>query len=343
MPPEAKAAAAPPSPALIFQILNGFQNTAALKTAIELDVFNHIAQGAETAEALAQSTGCAARGLSILCDALTVFGMLEKEGDRYRLTPDSALFLDRQSPAYLGSITEFLTSPAIFEAFAQLPEAVRRGGSSPDVPAMEPDSPNWVNFARNMAPLMRMPARVQAELLLPKPSANAACKVLDIAAGHGWYGIAMAQRNPAAQVYALDWPQVLAVAQENAAQAGVASRYHLLPGSAFEVDFGTGYNWILLPNFLHHFDMPTCEALLKRVRAALAPDGEVAVLDFIVDDNGVTPPQMALFGLIMLATTPRGKAYTESELEGMLTRAGFSDVELHPLRPGFQRVMIATP
>lgn len=342
MPSEAHTSPAPPSPALIFDALNAFQRTAALKTAIELDLFSLIAEGADTPAALAREAKTSERGTRILSDALAVLGLLQKADGRYLLTPDSAVFLDRHSPAYLGSVTEFLVSPKNLEGFAKLTEAVRKGGSAlADDPALQPDSPVWINFARNMAPLQRFSAQALAELLLPKPTGT--CKVLDIAAGHGLFGIAMAQRNPQAEIYALDWPQVLAVAQENAAAAGVADRLHAIPGSAFEADLGSGYDWVLLPNFLHHFDRATCEGLLRRVRAALNPEGEVAVLEFVVDEDRLTPPQAALFSLIMLASTPNGDAYTYGELDAMFRNAGFAETELHPLPPGFQRVVIATP
>ncbi|HEY7838857.1 MAG TPA: class I SAM-dependent methyltransferase [Terriglobales bacterium] len=340
MPPAEVAAA--PSPAALFDAINGFQRTAAIKTAIELDVFSHIAAGADTPAALAGACHASARGLRILVDSLAVLGLLHKDGAQYRLTPDSAVFLDRRSPAYLGSIAEFLTSTVNLDAFAKLTAAVRQGGTAlAGEPAMQPDSPVWTNFARSMAALQRPAAHALAELLLPKPGGR--CKVLDIAAGHGLFGIAMAQRNPEAEVYALDWPQVLSVARENAAAAGVTDRMHWIPGSAFEADLGADYDWVLLPNFLHHFDAATCEGLLRRVRAALAPEGETAVLEFVVEDNRLQPPQSALFSLIMLATTPAGDAYTYAELDAMLRAAGFSETELHPLPPGFQRVVIATP
>src|SRR5207253_3604413 len=94
-------------------------------------------------------------------------------------------------------------------------------------------------------------------------------KILDIAAGHGLYGLAFAKRNPKAEVTAVDWANVLEVAKENAQAAGVSDRYHTRAGSAFDVDYGNGYDLVLLTNFLHHFDPPTCEMLLRKVRSAL--------------------------------------------------------------------------
>src|SRR6266849_1711009 len=103
-----------------------------------------------------------------------------------------------------------------------------------------------------MAPMMAMPSQLLAKLA--DPNANQRLQILDIAAGHGLFGLAFAKRNPQAEVTALDWPNVLEVAKENAQAAGVADRFETRPGSAFDVDYGTRYDLILLTNFLHHFD-----------------------------------------------------------------------------------------
>ncbi len=132
-----------------------------------------------------------------------------------------------------------------------------------------------------MAPLMRMPAQLLANLV--GGDAGRPLRVLDVAAGHGMFGITIAERHPQAHVTALDWKNVLAVAQENAGRAGVADRYALLPGSAFDVDWGGPYDVVLLTNFLHHFDAPTCEGLARRAFAALAPGGRALTLEFVPD------------------------------------------------------------
>jgi 2-polyprenyl-3-methyl-5-hydroxy-6-metoxy-1,4-benzoquinol methylase len=186
-------------------------------------------------------------------------------------------------------------------------------------------------------------AALAAELLagLVGEPAGPGRRVLDVAAGHGLFGIALARRHPGTEVVALDWRPVLAVAEENARRAGVADRYRLLPGSAFEVDLGTGYDLVLLTNFLHHFDAPTCEGFLRRVRPALAQGGRVVALEFIPDEDRVSPPEAAAFGLVMLATTPRGDAHTFADYERMFRAAGFGRVERHDLPPSPQGVVIA--
>jgi SAM-dependent methyltransferase len=133
----------------------------------------------------------------------------------------------------------------------------------------------------------------------------------------------------------------LAVAQENAEAAGVAGRFHKLPGSAFDVDFGSGYDVVLLTNFLHHFDVPTCESLLRKVHRALNPGGRVVTLEFVPNEDRVTPPLSASFSLQMLAGTPSGDAYTFSELDGMFRRAGFSRSEIHSLRRSPEQLVVS--
>jgi 2-polyprenyl-3-methyl-5-hydroxy-6-metoxy-1,4-benzoquinol methylase len=329
-----------PSPALFFDTIGAYQRSEALRAAIELDLFSHLAAGHRTAAELADACRAAPRGIRILADYLTILGFLRKDGDRYELTDDSRLFLDRASPACVGEAARFLLAPELRASFLQLTAAVRRGGTAvSDEGTVSHDNPIWVEFARAMAPLMRMPAQLLAGLV--GAGAGRPLRVLDVAAGHGLFGLTIAERYPQAHVTALDWPNVLAVAGENARRAGVADRHALRPGSAFDVDWGGPYDIVLLTNFLHHFDIPTCEQLAARAYAALAPGGRAMTLDFIPEPDRITPPSTAGFALVMLATTARGDAYTFAEYQGMFARAGFARSEFHALPPTTQQAVVS--
>jgi len=339
MTPE-RQATGQPTPALLFDTINAHQRTEAIKTAIELKLFTAIAVGKTTTPEIAEACQASERGTRILCDYLVIIGFLTKENGKYGLTPDSAMFLDKRSPAYMGSVIDFMLSPMLTDNFKRLTDAVKKGGSAADDDAVvAPDHPVWVKFARAMAPMMAMPSQLLAKLA--DPNANQKLKILDIAAGHGLFGLAFARQDSQAEVTAVDWPNVLDVAKENAQHAGVSDRYHTRPGSAFDVDYGTGFDIVLLTNFLHHFDVPTCEALLRKVRASLADGGRAVTLEFVPNDDRVTPPQAAAFSMMMLGATPGGDAYTFAELERMFKTAGFSRSELHELPPTIQRVVIS--
>jgi ubiquinone/menaquinone biosynthesis C-methylase UbiE len=174
-------------------------------------------------------------------------------------------------------------------------------------------------------------AQAMAEILQPALAAKPAPKVLDIAAGHGTFGITIAQHIPSAQVFAVDWANVLDVARENANARGVESQVHMLPGSAFEIDFGKGYDAALVTNFLHHFDKLTNERLLRKVHSALNAGGQLLILEFIPNDDRVTPAPAAIFAMTMLSNTPRGDAYTFAELACMCRNSGFDGARLAPL------------
>jgi predicted O-methyltransferase YrrM len=330
-----------PSPAAVFQSFTAYQQTAAMRAAVELDVFTAIAQGATTAAELARSCGASERGLRILCDRLVVDRFLSKDGNRYGLSPTASMFLDRRSAAYVGGSITFLTSPTIVDAFARLTDAVRRGGTALDHEGtLGPDATVWVDFARAMKGLAGVTAELVANLL-GADAADRPWKVLDVAAGHGMFGISIARQHPRAEVVALDWAPVLAVAEENARAAGVADRVRSLPGDAFKTDLGSGYDLVLLPNFLHHFDAPTCEQFLRRVHTALASGGRAVAVEFIPNDDRTSPPDAATFALVMLATTPAGDAFTYAEYDAMFRGAGFARTVLHELPLPPQRVVIA--
>jgi len=329
-----------PSPALFFDTINAFQRTEALRTAIELDVFTHIAAGQRTPEQIAILCEASPRGIRILADYLTILGFLRKKDGQYSLGLDAEVFLSRQSPAYLGSAIDFLLTPQLREGFQNLTQAVRRGGTAlGNEGTVSHDNPIWVAFARAMAPVMQLPARLLADLV--GGDRQRPLRVLDVAAGHGLFGIAIATSFPNAHITALDWPNVLAVARENAERAGVGARHSLRPGSAFEVDWGGPYDIVLLTNFLHHFDEPTCTQLAGKAFAALSPTGRALTLEFIPDADRTSPPSTATFALAMLASTAHGDAYIFAEYEAIFARAGFARSEYHALPPTTQQAVVS--
>ena len=324
----------------IFNTLNAYQQSAGLKAGIDLDIFTAIAEGANTATLIAEKTGAAERGVRILCDYLTIHGFLTKEAGDYALTQESAVFLNRHSPACLASMADFLGSPRHKKAFEALAQAVRKGGTAVDEgDNTKPNEEMWIKFARSMAPLAIPAAEFVAGLT--GAAEGKPCKVLDIAAGHGMYGVTVAKRNPHAQIVALDWPGVLEVAQENAKKFGVADRYATRPGSAFEAEFGTGYDFVLLTNIFHHFDVAKCEKLMRRVHAALKPGGKAVTVEFVPNEDRVTPPTSAAFSLLMLAGTDSGDAYTFSQYEKMFGNAGFVKTTQYSVPDSPQQLLLS--
>lgn len=335
------SAQAPLNPGIVFEMLNAHQRTAALKAAIELDIFRAVGDGPGDAASIARNCSASERGIRILCDFLVINGVLAKDNGHYKHTPSSAAFLDPRSPACLASIAQFLGNEAMHEPYQHLAEVVRTGRTTLEgAGSVEPENPIWVQFAETMAPMMAPMAAPLGAVVLN--GHDGPMRVLDIAAGHGLFGIEIAKQNPQAHVTGLDWAPVLRVALKNAEKAGVKDRYDMLPGSAFEVEFGGPYDAVLLTNFLHHFDRTTNVGLLKKVRGVLKPGGRAATLEFVPNEDRVSPPMPAAFALTMLTSTASGDAYTFSELSGMYAEAGFGGVTAHPIPMSPHTVVMGT-
>jgi hypothetical protein len=321
----------------VFETALAYHRTAALTAAVRLDLFSRIGAGSVTVEALARDTGASARGLRILSDYLTVIGLLDKHESGYALTPATARFLDRSSPLALGSCVDFLAAPEMLALVLEDPVAYVRSGGSDGLSVVAPDHPVWVRFARAMAPFAAPGAKRLAAFVggFSAPPAT----VLDVAAGHGLYGIEVARAVPTATVTAVDWAEVTVVAQENARAAAVDDRYRIVVGSAFDASWGSGFDLVLLPNILHYFDRAGCVALLRRVRSSLSRAGRVLAVEFVPNADRVSPPLQAAFAFFALATSRGGDAYTVDDLDGMAHAAGFSGVSARPLAPTAQTLV----
>ena len=328
-----------PTPELYFETVFAYQRTAALRAAVQLELFTAVDEGARTVAAIAARCATPERSTRVLCDYLTIVGFLRKTGEAYDLTADSAAFLSKRSPAYLGTTIAFFASPESMRNFDTLTDTIRRGTLAPaNNNTVADEHPMWVQFARAMVPMMMPSAQGIADAL--DVSSAGPLRVLDLAAGHGIFGIVLAQRNPRVEVVAVDWAAVLDVALENAVTMGVGERYRLLPGDAFKVDYGTGFDLALVTNFLHHFDRATCVSFMGKVAGALQPHGRAVILEFVPNDDRISPPMAAAFSLTMLAGTPGGTTYTLAELREMAREAGFRSVTAYPAPP--QTIVVAT-
>lgn len=320
-----------PNPQPVLAMMAAAQQTAALIAAIRLDLFTTLADGPLTAAELGRKIGAAERGTRSLADYLCIPGLLRKQEDRYSLSPTAQVFLNRRSPVAIADAAGWWDFIAQQTSAERMVEVVRAGGNRQGIAPPEA----WVIFARSMGVIARLPAKVIAEKIAAPLLAQGG-KVLDVAGGHGQYGIAVARACPKAEVTILDGAQVLEVARENASQAEVGARYHtlagsIIPGSEGEVNLKPEYNLILVTGFLHMFSPGTNQALMAKVKGALAPGGAVIVEDFVPNPDRVSPPMPAAFSLTMLYGTAEGDAYTEAELRQMFAAAGFSHFERHVL------------
>lgn len=315
-----------------------YQTTAALIAAVKLDIFRFIGAGTNTADLLSSATGASVRGLRILCDYLTVIGLLSKRELSYALTPPAKRYLDSSSATALASAIDFFAAPEMISLLLNDPVSYVRNGGAPGLGNLSPDNPIWVRFANAVVPFAAPTAKrlaVYVSSLQERPSA-----ILDVAAGHGLYGIEVARVCAQAFVTAVDWEGVLTIARANAEKAGITERYQTVPGSAFDVDWGYGFDLVLVSNFLHHFNRSRCVVLLRKIKNSLSLNGRVLITEFVPNEDRVSPPLQAMFAFWMLASTPDGDAYTLSDLKSMAADAGFARTTARALLPTLQTLLV---
>jgi hypothetical protein len=213
---------APPNPIRIFQTLLGFQQSAALRAAIALDLFTAVGEGHTDVAGIAKRIGASEKGTRVLCDGMVIMNFLSKTGSTYGLVPESAVFLNKRELSYIGAAASFLVDDIQASgAYKDFTGAVKKGGSVfSDEGTVSYDNPIWVSFARSMATLMAMPAQLLAARMTSEKGGP--IEVLDIAAGHGLYGIAFAKLNPG-EDHRGGLEERGAGGPENAAAAGVGS------------------------------------------------------------------------------------------------------------------------
>jgi ubiquinone/menaquinone biosynthesis C-methylase UbiE len=233
---------------------------------------------------------------------------------------------------------DFVAAPEMIELFFQDPLSYVRNGGSSGFGNVLPNHPIWVRFAEAMAPYAAVNAKRVAAYVAA--FSNPPYTVLDVAAGPGLYGIEVAKAVPDALITAIDWSPVLDVATANAETAGVTDRFRAVAGNVMEVDWGCEFDLILLPNLLHLFDFDTCTSLLSKVKHSLAADGQALGVDFVPNEDRVSPPISAMFAFWMLATTPGGDAYTARDLDAMARSAGFRGASTRPLAPAPESLIV---
>ncbi len=305
------------------QLTWGYAPTLILEAALQHKIFDLLDQSPKTLSELARATGASPRGLTAILNALVSFQFLARSGERYSLTEESSAFLVSSKPAYHGALLKHMSTQLI-PKWLQLSEVVRTGKPAAAVNKGHESAEFFAGFVESLFPLSYPAARQLGEHL-GVSKATSQFNVLDIAAGSGVWGIALAEQSPKVRLTAVDWPAVLEVTTKVAKQHGVADRLKGIPGDLLEVDYGSGYHLATLGHILHSEGRERSRKLLRKVFAALAPGGTIAIAEFIPNDDRTGPPNALIFAVNMLVNTEAGDTFTVAEMSEWLREAGFTN------------------
>jgi ubiquinone/menaquinone biosynthesis C-methylase UbiE len=333
------SSAAPVTPERIMQFSWGYVPTLVLEAAIKHRVFDVLDAGPKTLQETAAATGASERGLSSIMNILVGLNFLAKDGDRYALTPESATFLVSTKPSFQGGILRH-ASKQLIPKWLQLNEVVATGKPASSVNQEGDGSEFFQQFVMDIMPLSYPSATVLSKHLALGDE-GAPVRVLDLAAGSGVWGIALAQGSKRVTVTAVDWSGVLPVTEKSAAHFGLADRFSFVSGDLEAADFGTGHNVAALGHILHSEGVARSRSLLRKTFNALAPCGTIAIAEFLVNKDRTGPVGSLFFSANMLVNTDVGDTYSFEEISEWLTEAGFTNPRLLEA-PGPSPLLLAT-
>jgi (2Fe-2S) ferredoxin/predicted O-methyltransferase YrrM len=311
-----------------------YQDSRILLSAVELDVFSAVADGAPAA-ALAAALGTDARGTEALLNALVALGLLHKKEGVYLNAPVAKRFLTAGSPD--DARTGLRHHLSLWERWSRLSECVRTGRPASST-EMKDRGDEWtVPFIA----AMHRNAASRAPLVVEAVGARGVRKLLDVGGGSGAYSIAFARANPELRAEIFDLATVVPIAERHLAEAGLTDRVRSRVGDLRTDSLGEGYDLVLLSAICHMLGPDENRDLLRRAFEALGPKGRVVVQDFILEPDKTAPRTGAIFAINMLVGTERGSSYSYEEYAAWLAEAGFRDVRRIPL-PGPSDLVLGT-
>jgi SAM-dependent methyltransferase len=312
--------------------VRAFQESRALLTAIELNLFSAVEQGATSAE-VASRLQTNERATEMLMNALVALEMLEKKDGVYRNTQLAAQYFTEGSPDNVR--LAMMHTAYLWDRWSTLTECVRTGTCQQRANPGERDQ-QWTEAF--IAAMDRNVAE-RAPLVIKAMETRGVRRMLDVGGGSGGYSIAFAKASPELQAEVLDLPAVLPLTEQYIEKSGLSERVKTRAGDLQRDDFGRDYDLVFVSAICHMLGPPEIQDLFRRCFAALAFGGRIVVQDFILKPDKTGPRQAALFTLNWLVVTRNGGNYSNDEYASWLGEAGFRDVR-HVLLPGSTGLMV---
>lgn len=314
--------------------LYAFTRSQILFTAIDLDLFTHIAQGCDQLEPLMKRLDLSERGLRILLNGLVGIGFLqvipqESTENRYTLPPDVSRFLVKDHDAYLGGMVHHCKR--LYENWSLLTEAVRSGQSVGGAQSLAQLEVYFSELVKGLY-VSNYPTAKKLAIALGLGQTHHGLEVLDVAGGSAVWSIAMLEKDPESRATVMDFPSVIHVAEEYVGNHGLTDRFSYLPGDLEEMELPPQqFDLALLANICHTLGAYATQKTIQKLAKTLKPGGRLAIVDFVPDDQRSKPGWPMIFGVNMLITSPEGNVFTAAEYSKWLHGAGFSKVSLQEI------------
>jgi SAM-dependent methyltransferase len=307
--------------------------------AVSNRVFDTLAGGPKSIDEVSRETGASTRGLRAIMNALVGLELLTKRDRKYALTPESENFLVRNKPGTLAGFFS-MNRLRLIQLWMKLDEIVRTGQPAEARNLEGPGTEFFTELVENIIPTSYGSAQVLADHL-NVADATKPVRVLDLAAGSGIWGIALAQKSPRVEVTAVDWAGMIPTTKRITQKFGVSDRFKYIEGDLLDADFGGGYDIATLGHILHSEGEERSRKLLKKTAPALKSGATIAIGEWLVNDERTEPLNGLMFAVNMLVNTERGDTFSFNEIKSWLEETGFKDARTLDA-PGPSPLVLAT-
>ena len=311
-----------------------------ISAAVNNKVFEALQSGAKTVDQVKKATGASQRGLRAIMDALVGLELLKKDRQaKYSLTPESDAFLISDKP---GTLAGFFGSilPEMISRWLRLTDIVRDGRPAVAVNQETEGTEFFSQLVETIIPMSYPGAQKLADHLKVAKVKDKS-RVIDLAAGSGVWGIALAQKSPRLRVTAVDWAGMIPTTKRITERFGVRDRFDFIEGDLLEANFGNGYEVATLGHILHSEGEERSRQLLKKTFRALKSGGPIAIAEWLVNDDRTKPLPSLMFSVQMLVNTEKGDTFSFNQIKSWLEEAGFKKVRKLEA-PGPSPLILAT-
>jgi ubiquinone/menaquinone biosynthesis C-methylase UbiE len=303
-------------------------------------VFDVLQNGSKTVDQVKKETRASARGLRAIMDALVGLELLKKDRQsRYSLTAESRAFLISKMP---GTLAGFFGSilPVMVSRWLGLTDIVRGGRPAVAVNLESEGTEFFSQLVETIIPMSYASAQKLSDHLKVANAKNE-MRAIDLAAGSGIWGIALAQKSPRLRVTAVDWAGMIPTTKRITKKFSVRDRFDFIDGDLLEANFGNGYEIATLGHILHSEGEERSQQLLKKVFRALTSGGTIAIAEWLVNDDRTKPLPSLMFSVQMLVNTEKGDTFSFNQIKSWLEEAGFKKVRKLEA-PGPSPLILAT-
>ncbi|HRH37617.1 MAG TPA: methyltransferase [Flavobacteriales bacterium] len=338
-PGQAPTHLAPPSPEHIMKLGMGFWASKILLTAVEFDLFTHLAaNGSMSASEVKQTLGlrCTDRHLFDFLDSLTGFGFVERKGiladARYSNTAETAFFLDRKKPSYLGGILE-MANNRLYGFWANLSTALRTGEQQNEAKTGEDFFGKLYSDRDRLREFVNAMSGVQMGAFIAFANTfdfSKAKTLADIGGSGAHLSLMVAKHQPHMSCVSFDLPPVQPIAHANISHFNLNDRVSAAAGDFF-ADALPKADVITMGNILHDWDAEKKVMLMRKAYDALPEGGAFVAIENVIDNERKQNVFGLMMSLNMLIETAHGFDYSFDDFSGWAKAAGFKRTQLMAL------------